>query len=122
LLALAATVDLCALGPSGLRGLAELSLQKAHYAHDALCAIPGVAPVFDRPFMREFVIRLDARRSVHDVCRALSEAGILAGYPLGQAYPELHDALLVCVTDRRTKSEVDRFAQALRTVMERGSL
>jgi len=121
LLALAASIDLCALGPSGLRGLAELSLQKAHYARDVLCAVPGVAQVFGHPFLKEFVIRLDTRRSVHDVSRALLGAGILAGYPLGEAYPELHDALLVCVTEKRTKAEVDQYAQALRVAMEGGA-
>lgn len=118
LLALAAAISLCTLGPQGLREMAELSLQKAHYAAERLAAVPGVGMVFEKPFFKEFALRLDTRRSVHDVCRRLREQGILAGYPLGQTYPEIHDGLLVCVTERRTREEIDQFVEALGKAME----
>lgn len=118
LLALAATVHLCVLGPVGLRETAELCLQKSHYALDTLANIFGVGSAFSAPFVKEFVIRLDTRRAVHDVCTALRGHGIIAGLPLGSYYPELHDCLLVCVTERRTKAEIDMFADRLNTVME----
>ena len=55
LLALAATIHLCELGKTGLQQVADLSLQKAHYAREQLAKLPGVSVLFgDRPFFKEF--------------------------------------------------------------------
>jgi glycine dehydrogenase subunit 1 len=118
LLALMASVYLAALGPSGLRQVAELCVQKAHYAADVLSSVPGIALAFSQPFVREFTLIVDTRRSVHDICRRLYENGILAGYPTDTDYPELPNSLLVSVTEKRTRSDIDRFADCLRAAME----
>jgi glycine dehydrogenase subunit 1 len=118
LLALAATIYLCALGPAGLREAADLSLQKAHYTAERLCGVGGVRRSFASPYFREFALTLPPSRPVHDTCRALRERGFLAGYPLGATYPELHECLLVGVTERRTRQEIDAFAQAMMEVIE----
>src|SRR5439155_13365750 len=57
LLALRASIYLAALGPKGLREVAELSTRKAHYAAERLAKVPGLSLAFDGPFFKEFVIR-----------------------------------------------------------------
>lgn len=110
LLALRATVYLAALGPAGMRETAELCLRKAHYASDAL-ARSGAAPRFRRPFFKEFVVRL--KGDVSAAIAKLRGSGYLAGLALGRWYPEFADSMLVCVTEKRTKTEIDGLAAAM---------
>src|SRR5207302_3793922 len=58
LLAIRATVHLAALGPQGLKETAELCLRKAHYAAEKLAEVPGVSLRFERPFFKEFALRV----------------------------------------------------------------
>jgi glycine dehydrogenase subunit 1 len=108
---LAATAYLSLMGKSGLRDVAEQCLQKAHYAFDQLTRLPGFRPAFASPFFHEFALRCPIPPV--EVNRCLSEAGILGGYPLGRDYPELSDALLLCVTEQRSKEEIDHLVEAL---------
>jgi glycine dehydrogenase subunit 1 len=114
LLALRAAVYLATMGPQGMRSVAELCLQKAAYARQQLTRAPRVELAFDRPTFKEFVVRLGDG----DVERRLEAArrdGILAGIPLATWYPELSDCLLVAVTEKRTRQEIDRLAEVLGT-------
>jgi len=111
LLALRAAVYLAAMGPQGLRAVAELCLQKARYAMDRLASTGVFTPAFDRPAFKEFVVRAAGGR-VEAICQAALQQGILAGVPLGRWYPELADCLLVAVTEKRTKDEIDQLAAA----------
>jgi glycine dehydrogenase subunit 1 len=111
LMMLAATVYLSTMGKQGLREVAEQCLQKAHYAAERLSAVPGYRLKFGAPFFHEFV--LQGPGSGREVAARLAERGILAGYPLGLHSPELEDCLLVAVTEKRTKEEIDDFAAAL---------
>ncbi len=113
LVALAATVHLCALGPSGLRDAASLCVQKAHYAHDRMTGLSMMRSSFGAPFFKEFYVAVDTRRHVRDLCRSLVRRGFLAGYPLDEHYPELPNHLLVAVTERRTRDEIDALVEAL---------
>jgi len=65
----------------------------------------------DAPVAREFALRLDA--PVAEVVDRISEEGIAAGYPLAREYPEYSDGLLVAITERRSKGDIDRLADAL---------
>jgi glycine cleavage system pyridoxal-binding protein P len=86
------------------------------YAADRLAAVPGVRLAFgDQPFVKEFVVRLPADPA--EVCRRLADHGLLAGLPLAGLAPGLEDGLLVAVTERRTKEDVDRLADALARVL-----
>ena len=116
LFALRAAVYLAAQGPQGLRETAELCLRKAHYAADKLTAGGAWRRAFERPTFKEFVVRSDAGR-VDDVVAQAAEAGYLAGVPLGQWYDELSDCLLVAVTERRTRAEIDGLAECLTEAM-----
>ena len=105
LLALRASIYLAVVGPSGLRQAAELSTCKAHYAAERLAAVPGLSLAFATPFFKEFVVR-----SKKDPVRVLAEVGQLGyhgGIALGRWYPELADGILIAVTEKRTKAEID---------------
>lgn len=107
LYALRAAVYLATVGPQGLREVAELCLQKAHYAAEQLAATKKLVPAFDRPFFNEMVFRVADGR-VEALLEEAQREGIFAGVPLGRWYPELSDCLLVAVTEKRTKAEIDQ--------------
>ena len=113
LMAIAATIYLAWLGPAGLRDLGERCAAKAAYALEVLTAVPGVEAAFPgAPVFKEFTLRLP--RAAADVVDALAERGILAGVPaawLGD------DALIVAVTERRSRAQIDTFAEALAEVL-----
>jgi glycine dehydrogenase subunit 1 len=111
LAALAATAYLAALGRNGLRRVAELCFQKAHYAAQQICARPGFSSPWRAPFFKEFVI--NCGKPVAEVNRRLLENGILGGLDLGRFYPELEGHALFCTTERRTKAEIDRLVELL---------
>ena len=112
LLALRAAVYLAAMGPQGMRSVAELCVQKAHYALEQLTAAGTLRPAFDRPVFKEFVVRAVDGRVEPRLDRALGE-GILAGVPLGRWYPDLADSFLVAVTEKRTRAQIDRLVDVL---------
>ncbi len=113
LCALAAAVYLSAVGPEGFRQVAELCLRKAHYAYDALVG-GKCRPVFAAPFFKEFVVRPPAPASV--VNQALLADKIIGGLDLGPHYPELDGCLLIAVTEKRTKEEIDRLVKGMEAV------
>jgi glycine dehydrogenase subunit 1 len=109
--ALAGVVYMSWLGRRGIVELAELMLQRTAYARERLSAIDGVALLHEQPVVREFALELDA--PVERVLERCREDGVNAGYPLGRDYPEHPDGLLVAITERRTKADIDRLAEAL---------
>jgi glycine dehydrogenase subunit 1 len=113
LMALAATVHMAWLGPGGLAELGRQCASKAAYAHGRLTAIPGVEPAFPgRPFFKEFTLRLP--RPAEETRDALIDRGFLAGVPAPWAGD---DALIVAVTERRTREQIDAFADAMTEVL-----
>ncbi len=111
LLALRASVYLAALGPKGLAETAELCANKAHYAAERLTKLPGVKLAFDRPFFKEFVIRVpvDAKK----LLKELIADGYMAGLSLARDYPTLANGIVLAVTEKRTKAEIDGLAAAM---------
>jgi glycine dehydrogenase subunit 1 len=105
LLAVGATIYMAALGKQGLRDLGELCLQKAHYAARQITAVPGFTLAFSGPFYDEFVIESPVR--IGQLQRRFEQAGIIGGYPLAQEYPDMPNAILFCVTETRTKDDID---------------
>lgn len=112
LMALRASIYLALVGPHGLREVATLCLQKARYAFEQIRRSGRWQPAFARPIFKEFVIRCPGM-DPEAVVLAASQQGIFAGVPLGRWYPELADALLVAVTEKRTKTEIDQWADCL---------
>ncbi len=116
LCALAATVHLTLLGKEGLRETAQQNLSKARFALAELEKIPGVRRAFSAPFFNEFTVELP--RSVKLVNAQLMREKIIGPYVLGTAYPELTKHALVCVTETTPRTEIERFAAALRRTLE----
>jgi glycine dehydrogenase subunit 1 len=116
LLALRATVYLSAMGPQGLRSTAELCLKKARYAVKQWTEGGLLELAFGAPTFKEFVLRVRQGRT-DDLLAAAAEQGIMAGVPLGCWYPELEDCLLMAVTEKRTKVEIDRMTEVIRSVL-----
>ena len=115
LCALRATIFMETLGKQGLREMALLNAQKAAYAAGRLAAVPGVKKRFTGPFFNEFVVELAKPWPAVDA--GLKSKGFIGGFGLGSDYPELQNAALVCVTEMRTKDEIDRLARALQEVL-----
>jgi glycine dehydrogenase subunit 1 len=113
--ALGGIVYLSWLGKRGLVELGELLARRTAYARERLAAIDGVEPLHDAPVVREFAVRLDA--PVQEVLDRCAADGIAAGYPLAREYPEYKDGLLVAITERRSKEDIDRLADALAGVI-----
>ncbi|MGG4045273.1 aminomethyl-transferring glycine dehydrogenase subunit GcvPA [Paenibacillus favisporus] len=113
LLALCASVYLSVMGKQGMIEVGQLNLQKSHYAARRLGSISGVSMPFTSPYFNEFVIKLPEGTRVAEVNAKLLQKGILGGYDLGRAYSELEGHMLIAVTERRTKEQIDQFAQAL---------
>jgi glycine dehydrogenase subunit 1 len=105
LCALSAAVYLSTMGKVGFREIAELSLQKSHYAYEQIIQLSGCQAAFSVPFFKEFVIKLN--RPVAEVNQRLWQDKILGGLDLGSYYPELACCMLLCVTENRTKAEID---------------
>ncbi len=110
LLAVRAAIYLATMGPTGLADVANLCLQKAHYAAKRLTAGKRLQLAFQQPTFKEFVVRASDGCAGELLAKAQA-AGIFAGLPLGRWYPELKDCLLVAVTEKRTKAEIDKLAE-----------
>jgi glycine dehydrogenase subunit 1 len=113
--ALRATMFLETLGRDGLREMALQNVHKAKYAASVLTKIPGVKLRFSGSFFNELV--LDLPRDAAAVAAALKAKGILAGLPLGGFEPGAEKALLLAVTEVRTKACIDQLAAALEEVL-----
>ncbi|MCL4459997.1 MAG: aminomethyl-transferring glycine dehydrogenase subunit GcvPA [Chloroflexi bacterium] len=112
LCALAATVYLSALGKAGLRLVAELCLQKAHYAARQIAQISGFTLPVSAPFFKEFVVKCPVPAG--EVNQRLLARRIIGGHVLGRSYPELSDYWLMCVTETNTREEIDTLVAVLR--------
>ena len=104
LTALAATVYAALMGPEGMREVAELSASKAHYLADRLQASGFGLRYPEAPFLWEFAVELP---DVAKANEALLENGIVGGLDLGDG------AMLVAVTEKRTKKELDAFVEVV---------
>ncbi len=115
LLALRSSIYLAAMGPSGLHQAAELSARKAHYAADRLAAVPGLSLAFSGPFFKEFVVRCS--KDPRAVLAEIGRQGYHGGIALGRWYPDMADAILIAVTEKRTRQEIDGLAAAYERAM-----
>jgi len=111
LCALAATVYLALMGRSGLQQVAELSLQKAHYLKEKICEIPGFKAANSAPFFKEFVIETPI--PAKEIIKKALDKAIYAGIDIGTFFPERKKQLLIAVTEKRTKEELDDFVEFL---------
>ncbi len=111
LMALASTVYMSVMGRHGLRQVAELCYQKAHYAASEIARLPGFRVWNQGDFFHEFVIACP--RPVADLNEHLLEQEILGGYDLGVDYPDLAGHMLLAVTEMNSKDEIDDLVEVL---------
>jgi glycine dehydrogenase subunit 1 len=109
--ALGGMVYLAWLGRRGIVELGELMGRRTHYAREAL----ALEPINPGPVVREFAVRVPDLDALVEAARA---DGINPGYRLGQDYPEYPDGLLVAITERRTRADIDRLARHAAAVSE----
>ncbi len=116
LCALTALVYLSLLGKEGLRQLAQICADKAHYAQQRLSKVPGVTLRYpERWYFNEFVVDLPVRAD--KVIRKLLQRQIAAGFPLVRYYRQMDHSLLLAVTEKRTREQIDLFAHVLEAVL-----
>ncbi len=111
LCALRAHIYLSLLGKTGIQEVAQLCLNKAHYAKERFKTIPGVSVMESYPTFNEFTISLPIDAA--NLAGMMIDRGFAAGFPLGRYYPGMENSLLVAVTEKRTKHEIGQFAEAL---------
>lgn len=114
LMALASAVYLSLLGKHGLRKVAELCYQKAHYAAEQISGLKAYRLWNEGHFFHEFVVACP--RPVSEINAHLLERDILGGYDLGDTYLGLENHMLLAVTEMNSREEIDRLVEAFAEV------
>ncbi len=96
-----------------MREVATACVRKSHYAIEKLTSGNRLTQAFNRPVFKEFVLR-DKTGRVDELLGEALDCGYFAGVPLGQWYPELADCFLVCVTEKRSREEIEGLAEILK--------
>lgn len=104
-------IFLSSLGKTGLIELAHLNRDRAEYAKSRLAEIPGVAVLRTAPTFNEFTISLP--KPARQVVASLLERGVAAGVPLDGYYRDSEQLMMVTVTEKRSRKEIDHFAGLL---------
>lgn len=105
LMALYITIYLALMGKQGLREVNEQSYGGAHYLFDRLVATGKFSPAFDKPFLKEFVMKTTL--PVGKLQQALLDAGYFAALETEEGYVSF------CVTERRTREEIDGMVELI---------
>ncbi|MBV9665039.1 MAG: aminomethyl-transferring glycine dehydrogenase subunit GcvPA [Actinobacteria bacterium] len=113
LIAVCCAIQLSWLGTTGLRELALRCARGTRYAREGLLAIEGVEPHSGAPTLREFAVRTPVPATT--VVERMTDEGFLAGVPLADDYG---GGLLVAVTERRTRAEIDAYVDAMGKVLQ----
>ncbi len=113
LLALRACIYLCALGKKGMSELANLNIQKSHYAYERLCTLNIFEPVFHQPFFHEFVLKAKGNLHIGRINKYLLTKGFIGGLEISGFYPGLDNSMLLSVTETKTKESIDHFVAEL---------
>lgn len=106
LMALWVTIYLGVMGPEGMRKVNELSYSGAHYLHDRLLETGRFEEVFDKPFLKEFVLK--SKLPVDDLQAKLLKDGFFAALATEEGYVSF------CVTERRSKEEIDALVESIK--------
>lgn len=108
LMALYVTIYLSLMGKQGLKDVCDLSYGAAHYLHDRLLETGLFADVFDRPFLKEFVLKSDI--PTEKLQKALLDGGFFAALQTEEGYVSF------CATERRTIEEIDRMVDLIKCI------
>lgn len=112
LMTLAATIYMTVLGKEGFKEVSNLCYQKAHFAAEQVGQVEGFTSAFpETPFFHEFVVK--SEKPVADVLEWLRDHDILGGYDLGQDYPELKGHLMIAVTEKISREDIEYLVAVL---------
>lgn len=115
LCALAATITLALWGKKGFQELAAANYDRAESLKERLAKIPGLSLPFSGTTFNEFVVRTRVKPT--DVIAKLVNDRTVPGVPLWRWYPELTDAMLVCVTEMNTDEQIDKLVNGLKKIL-----
>jgi len=110
LMALNATIYMSLMGREGIREVAGQCFQKAHYLKRELAKVDGVSFPFTGSFFHELVVKIPNARKV---LGKMAKQGVFAGIPLDNWFANLKDCVLVAVTEKRSKDEIDNYCNLL---------
>ncbi len=115
LCALSTLIYLCSLGKKGIVDVGEQCLTKSHYLLGKIKTLKGIRPLFDQEFFKEFAVETD--RPAVDVINDALKFNIFAGVPLSIFNRENTNQMLIAVTEKRSKEEIDNFINCLAEVL-----
>lgn len=119
--AITAAVYLSLMGPKGIEETGKTIMQMSQYAAQRLSQIDGIQLGFPSPFFKEFVLDFDkTNKSVTQINKSLREHNIFGGKDLSHDFPELGQSSLYCVTETKTKEDIDTLVNAIQEVIEHG--
>ncbi len=115
LCALSSLIYLCALGKQGIVEIGNQCFAKSHYLYERLKKVKGIKPIYNKEFFKEFVVQTD--KNAREIVDKLLEYKIFAGVPLSIFDKNLEKQILIAVTEKRTKEELDRFVDILAKII-----
>ncbi len=116
LLALALTIRATLIGKAGFVEVGRQCLAKARYLRSEILKLPGYQPAFaDAPYFNEFALKVRGG-SAQQVCEKLEQQGIIAGYDMGRSDGSRKDSLLIAVTEKHRREDLDRLVGGLAAV------
>ena len=110
LCSLSTLVYLVSLGKTGLREIATQNIQKAHYVKEKINKIPGYVVLNKKPTYNEFIIECP---NVDSLIKECKNRNLLPPLPLLKYYPEMNNAVLVCVTESNSRESIESFLNVL---------
>ncbi|MGF7185087.1 glycine dehydrogenase subunit 1 [Desulfitispora alkaliphila] len=110
LAALAATIAMVTLGKQGIQDLASQCIKKANYTLERLCKLKGVERAFTKPIFKEFVVKTED--NIDNTNKQLLKNNIIGGLNIGCFYSELNNHALLCVTEVKSKQQIDELIAA----------
>lgn len=114
LMAIGATVYMATIGKEGIKEIGEQCIKKSHYAFKKLTESGKYKPLFNKPFFKEFAIKSEG--CACEINDKLLKNNILGGYMLEQDYPQYKNSTLLCVTEKRSKDEIDKLVKVMEEI------
>ena len=114
LMAIGAAVYMSTIGKEGIKEIGIQCIKKSHYAFKNIIAGGIYKPLFNKPFFKEFAVKSNV--SAYELNKKLFENDILGGYILEEDYPQYKNSTLFCVTEKRTKQEINKLVKVMEEI------
>jgi glycine dehydrogenase subunit 1 len=115
LCALSSLIYLCSLGKQGMVDVGNLCVSKSHYLYDRIKELKHIKPAYEQEFFKEFVV--ETEKPACDVVDKLLEYKIFGGVPLSIFNENVQHHMLIAVTEKRSKEEIDTYVDALAKIL-----